>query len=236
MKRVLKILTSLKTTNLLLGLLILLFTGGAFVMPRSASFQRLHQMSLFEWLKEAPISSSWWLLASIGVLLVLALNTLFCSVDSLLKKPKGRNFLLYISPQIIHLGFCFILFAHLLSSAWAYHLFGLFNEGTSTRLPDGTVMVLERIEYRLQSGYITSMKALLRVKGKEERSFYLEPNHPALVSGYGVYLKQIGINPFPRALIEVSYEPGAVWALIGGILFALGTVTLILLKLKRGQG
>jgi hypothetical protein len=48
----------------------------------------------------------------------------------------------------------------------------------------------------------------------------------------GVYLKQMSLNPTPRALVEISYEPGAMWALIGGMLFSVGTVLLVTLRLR----
>jgi cytochrome c biogenesis protein ResB len=36
-------------------------------------------------------------------------------------------------------------------------------------------------------------------------------------------------------LLEVSREPGAVWALVGGILFMTGTIALLVLKMKREE-
>jgi cytochrome c biogenesis protein ResB len=36
-------------------------------------------------------------------------------------------------------------------------------------------------------------------------------------------------------MIEVSKEPGAPWALVGGILFMLGMVTLLFLKIRQEE-
>ncbi len=232
MKRIVTLLTSLKSTNILIGILIVLLTAGAFVMPTSPSFQNINQTRLFTWLQKAPLSASWWLYGAIVVLFLLVLNTVFCSIESLIKKRQGKNLLLIISPQIIHLGFCFIMVAHLVSSVSSFHMFWVYTEGASSRLPDGTVLQLKKIDYRSERGYITSMQAIFNIRGNKEKSISIGPNRPALISGVGVYLKQISLNPVPRALVEISYEPGALWALIGGILFSIGTVLLIGLRLR----
>ncbi len=232
MKKLLSLLTSIRTTNILLGLFILLLIAGAILMPEKPSFQRINQMSLFSWLKEAPLSDSWWLYEAIAILGLLVLNTIFCSIDSLLRKRQGRNLLLIISPQIIHLGFCFIMIAHLVSSAYSFHLFWVFTEKGYSRLPDGTMLQLDRIDYSTEKGYFTSMKAVFKIKGDVEKTVSIGPNKPALISGVGVYLKQISLNPVPMALVEISYEPGAMWALIGGVLFFVGTVLLVALRLR----
>ncbi len=233
MSKIIKVFTSLRTTNILTGLLIILLVAGAFIMPTDPSYKTINQMGLFKWLKGAPFSATWWLYGSMAVLLLLVINTLACSVESLIKKQSGRNLLLIISPQIIHVGFCFIMLAHLISSASSFHLYGVFYQGSTAVLPDGQQIRLDRINYETSQGYIVWMDAELRVKDKTgtDRIIRIGPNRPGIISGVGVYLKQISLNPAPRALIEVSYEPGAKWALVGGLLFSLGTVLLVILKL-----
>ena len=61
----------------------------------------------------------------------------------------------------------------------------------------------------------------------------LSPNSPSFYKGLGIYLKDIQPYPLKAVLLEVSKEPGAAWALVGGILFMLGTITLLILKIKR---
>ncbi|NOX20283.1 MAG: cytochrome C biogenesis protein ResB [Nitrospirae bacterium] len=233
MNTIIRVLTSLRTTNILTGLLIILLVAGAFIMPTNPSYRTINQMGLFMWLKGAPLSATWWLYGSMAVLVLLVINTLACSAESLIKKQSGRNLLLVISPQIIHIGFCFIMLAHLISSASAFHLYGVLYQGAVAVLPDGQQIRLDRINYETSQGYIVWMEAELGVKDRSgiDRVLKIAPNKPGLISGVGVYLKQISLNPVPRALIEVSYEPGAKWALVGGLLFALGTVLLVILKL-----
>ena len=233
MNSVIRFFTSLRTTNVLTALLIAILIAGAIVMPNEPSFRNINQTGLFNWMKSAPLSATWWLYAAIVVLFVLVINTISCSIESLVRKQSGKNLLLILSPQIIHAGFCFIMLAHLISSAYAFHLYGVFYQGSEAMLPDGQQIRLEKINYSAQNGYIISMEAVLNVKEKDGsvRTLKIHPNNPGLISGVGVYLKQISLNPLPRVLLEVSYEPGAVWALVGGVLFSIGTVLLVGLKL-----
>ena len=61
----------------------------------------------------------------------------------------------------------------------------------------------------------------------------LGPNTPLFYGGTGVYLKSLNFDRGPAALLMVAKDPGAVWALVGGVLFILGAVTLLALKWKR---
>jgi cytochrome c biogenesis protein ResB len=67
---------------------------------------------------------------------------------------------------------------------------------------------------------------------KEDR---ILPNSPSFQDGLGIYIKTVKMAPFPVAMIEVSREPGAPWALVGGILFMLGMTTLLGLKITKEE-
>ena len=45
--------------------------------------------------------------------------------------------------------------------------------------------------------------------------------------------KDIRVFPSKAVLLQVSSEPGAVWALLGGIIFMTGIIILIILKVNR---
>jgi len=59
------------------------------------------------------------------------------------------------------------------------------------------------------------------------------PNKPVFHKGVGVYVKDLRAYPNKMVLLEVSREPGAIWALLGGILFMTGTIALLVFKMKR---
>ena len=160
----------------------------------------LHSVPLLEWLEQNTAGITWWLWGLIFVLSALAINTLFCSVESIIRKRGATHWLLLISRQIIHIGF---LFMHLKREA----------ELTSL-LTDWNVDV----EYILD--------------GKSFKKDTIRPNSPSLLKGYNVNVKDLRLYPRKMILLQVNKEPGAIWALIGGILFMIGITTLLMLKIR----
>jgi hypothetical protein len=226
---------SLRTTLWLLGFMLVLMFAGAFIMPAQKEFETIHLVPMLEWLKSQPISITWWLWGTIGVLSVLTVNTLFCSIESIIKKQRVTKWLLLISPQIIHIGFLFILFAHLLSAAGSYQKLTVALEGNMFRISDNTVLKIKDINIQSDhSGYITDWKVGIEYlrEGKELLADIIVPNSPSLRMGFNINVKDLQVYPYEAILLQVSREPGAVWALAGSILFMVGIITLIALKIK----
>jgi cytochrome c biogenesis protein ResB len=235
-KNILDLFLSMRTSIwLLLALLGLLFYG-AVIMPLRTEFQGMHTMTLFNWMAENPFTVTWWLWGSIILLSLLAANTVVCSIESLVKKREARNWLLVISPQVIHVGVLFIMFAHLFSSYGTFKGMTYVHRDSKVYLPNGLGVVFNEIHAAVApSGYVTDWAADISYVegGKVIAHDVIAPNDPSFQRGMGLYIKQVRMSPFPVALIEVSREPGAVWALIGGILFMAGMMTLLILKIKR---
>lgn len=226
---------SLNLTVVTLFILIIILFEGAYLMPSNEEFQSIHSMPLIQWLFVNPFQVTWWLWASIIILILLTINTVFCSIDSILKKRKLEGWLMLVSPQVIHTGFLFILFAHLISSIEGFKNYGVITEGTIINVRPDEFVRFDRIEVNTtQEGYITdwtidvsnfSENIIKRVK--------IRPNKPFFTKGIGIYVRDIQANPFKAALIEISKEPGALWALLGAILFSSGTIVLVILKLQK---
>jgi hypothetical protein len=235
-KKTLDFFLSLRTGLwLLLALLCILFYG-SFIMPLKDEFQALHVMPLFKWMTENSLGVGWWLWASVGVLSLLTANTLLCSIESVIKKTGAKNLVLVLSPQVIHIGFLFILLAHLLSSYGSSRETGFVANGTVVPLADGTSVLFEEIKAEADSsGYISDWSAGISYlrEGTRFRSDIIRPNSPSFQGGFGIYIKTVRFQPYPIALIEISRDPGALWALVGGILFLAGMTTLLALKIKR---
>lgn len=229
---------SLRTAIWLTLALLLFLLFGSFVMPMREEFQALHTIPLFPWLEEAPLSITWWLWAAIGVLCLLTANTLLCSVESVIKKRGARHWLLILSPQVIHAGFLFILLAHLLSSAGGFRGMTVAGKGAALGLPNGLTIRIEEINAVVgQQGYIDDWSVGVKYynQDREVGSDVIRPNAPSFYEGLGVYVKTVQMMPAPSAVMEVSREPGAVWALAGGILFLVGMTTLLMLKISREE-
>ena len=169
------------------------------------------------------------------MLVLLTANTFFCSIDSILKKRQSAQWLLIIAPQVIHIGFLLILFAHFISSAGGFKGYSVAREGTMLNLPYHTIQI-DRIDISIDdAGYITDWAVDIGylLEGRALLKDRVLPNRPSFQNGIGIYIRDIQAYPVKAILLEVSREPGALWALIGGILFMLGTVMLLMLKIRR---
>jgi hypothetical protein len=227
---------SLSTGIFLLVAQLLLFLFGAFIMPAREEFSTLNAMPMFQWLAETPLSASWWLIASIGVTGLLAANTLICSINSLAAKTQGRHWMLVLSPQIMHLGFLFLMVAHLASAVGGMRVTAPIREGEGVGLPEGRKMIIERVRvkeglYGMLEDY-SARAAFYSNNGERITQKTIAPNRPAFFEGIGFYIKDARRG---LVLIEASREPGALWAMAGGTLFTFGTISLVWLKIRRGQ-
>lgn len=207
-------------------------------MPAHEEFGMLHTVALFGWMQEMPLSITWWLWAATGALSLLTANTIVCSIESVVKKKEARQWLLILAPQIMHLGFLFILLAHLLSSYGS-------EKGITYAYKGSVLKISEDLEVRFNelnasadaSGYISNWSADIEYfrRGRSVASDRIQPNSPSFRDGIGIYIKTVKVAPFPVAMIEVSREPGAVWALAGGVFFMAGMVTLLALKIRKEE-
>lgn len=237
-KQALNFFLSLRTALWLLCLLIIMLFAGAVIMPAHHEFQSIYSMPLFEWMKVQSSGITWWLWASVIILVLLTANTLFCSIESIMKKRKVTQWLLLISPQIIHIGFLFILLAHLLSSLGGFKGNAVAQEGTALEIAGGTVMNVKSIDLQIDPrGYLTdwSVDVEFIAGGAVMQQDRLLPNKPSLYKGLNIHVKDLQAYPFKAILLEISREPGALWALAGGIIFMAGTITLIVLKMRRSE-
>ena len=235
-RAVIEFFVSLKTSLWLLSLVIVLLLSGAFIMPGEKAFQSIHSMPLIDWMRQQPVKSTWWLWASMGLLIVLAANTLLCSIDSIAKKRKVTQWMLLISPQIVHIGFLFMLIAHLSSAVGGFKTFAVAAEGTPLEMPDNSVLQIKGIAISFDSyGYLYDWAVDVEYwdNGQVLKKERLMPNKPVFHKGVGVYVKDLRAYPNKMVLLEVSREPGAIWALLGGILFMTGTIALLVFKMKR---
>jgi hypothetical protein len=232
---------SLKTAVWTLFALVCLFFLGSSMMPAHPEvFEPMNADILFRWAKSTAIQNqgcTWWFFAVVAALVLLAINTLVCSLQAVKGKWSRADVLLRVSPQVIHIGFLFILLAHLLSAGWGYKLSGVMPEEAYAPLPEDKAIQLHRIHIQTDSrGQVTdwSAEASLYENNQLVKSGTLGPNAPLFYEGTGIYLKSLNFDRGPAALLVIAKDPGAPWALAGGILFMLGSITLLVLKGGKG--
>jgi hypothetical protein len=236
MKRFIDALGSLHASLWLSGLLVIMLAAGAVVMPLSERFRSIHDLPLLRWMPEQPFGVTWWLWGAIGVLCLLTVNTLLCSIDSLRKKTSRARWLLVISPQVIHIGFLLMLVAHLVSGVGGYKSLVVAGEDTAFQLPDGTAVRIVAIDLAIDdSGHLRDWVLGIEYfsEGKKLRIDSIRPNSPSFHGSTGIYVKDLQAYPRKLALVEIAREPGALWALAGSVFFMAGTITLVALRMRR---
>jgi hypothetical protein len=235
-----KFFLSLKTTVWTLLALICLFFVGSYMMPAHREvFAPMNEDLLFHWATGAASGNlwyTWWFFAALAALMLLTLNTVMCSVQAIGEKWSRADFLLRVSPQIVHLGFLFILLAHVLGAGWGYKLSGTMPEGAYARLPEDKALYLKEIRVETDAnGYLKNWTAEAEVFENNKRVMVgtLGPNKPLFYKGVGVYVKNLNFENGPAALLVIARDPGMKWALAGGLLFILGSMMLLVLKWNK---
>ncbi len=241
MRRVFELFNSLRTAVwLLVGLIVFLLAGSLIMPARPDRYGAMNSQLLFEWLAaEWRNPVHFWFLMVLVLLALVTLNTLVCSVDSVLRRLTRREFLLRISPQLMHVGFLLILLAHLLSSGWGFKAEGVLPKGASGVLPTGQRVTLRTLDMDFYaSGMPRSWWADVELTGAdgERASGRIGPNRPLFHKGVGVYLKNpTMVRNAPAAQIYVAADPGALWALAGALVFTLGNGIVLVLRVRGGN-
>jgi hypothetical protein len=231
---------SLKTTVWTLLALICLFFVGAYMMPAHREvFEPMNEDILFRWTTVTASGNlwyTWWFFAALAALMLLTFNTLVCSIQSVRGRWSRADFLLRISPQIVHLGFLFILLAHVLGAGWGYKLSGIVPEGAYAQLPEDKALYMKEIRVETDTnGYMTNWAAEASLFENNVRVMVgtLGPNKPLFYNGIGIYVKSLNFEKGPAAFLVIARDPGTIWAFAGGLLFILGSVMLLVLKWKK---
>ena len=155
---------SLKTTVWILFGLVVIFFIGSYMMPMHRDvFSSMNDSLLFDWVKSIAAQNfgqTWWFFAALAGLVLLTINTLVCSLQAIREKWSRADFFLRVAPQLIHIGFLFILLAHLLGSGWGYKLSGMMPEGGFARLPEDRTLSLQKITVESDpAGYLQNWSA-----------------------------------------------------------------------------
>jgi hypothetical protein len=230
-------LASLTLGIWLLGGVMFFLAAGSFLQGEGSA---INELPLFEWLKEVPPGESWWLWGALAALVLLALNTVLCSIESLRVKWQRGSFLARIAPQLMHLGFICIMIAHLQTAYGGLKQTLMVQEGSEITFPDGQTVVFTAFAATYgKMGMPTAYSATLgyRAAGPLQSPTTLtatiSPNHPFFYKGHGIYIKDIAPPPQKAALIEVHREPGAGMALAGGALFTAANLVLLARRRER---
>lgn len=228
-----RLLISLELCLALLALVCIAMAAGSFGFSGDYA-AAINAMPLLAWLSEVPVRISWWLWLTLVFLVLLVLNTILCSSETLWSRWGGSGWLVLLAPQLIHAGFLLIVLAHLISAVGSSVMRMEVREGVLASLPDGKQFGVAGISVNMSpSGMPTGFSSeLVTDLQNPARRVVISPNHPWFSGGYGVYIKQAEEYPLRRALFELHREPGAGMALAGALLFTVGNVVLLVVRSK----
>lgn len=229
-------LASVELCLWLLALVCGVLGAGSFFLEGEAAAS-INAMPLFSWLFASPPSVSWWLWLAIVLLVLLVLNTLLCSIDSLRQRLGRASLLPVLAPQLVHAGFLMIVAAHLISALWGFKGTLQMAPGMEAALPDGRPFMLGTVSAAFSPrGMPTGFSGELYTDpSRPNERVVISPNHPWLSGGYGVYIKHAEKIPQPWALLEIHREPGAGMALAGSLLFSAGVGIVVWLRSKTRE-
>ena len=237
---IIRFFLSMKTAfGFFLVSLVIFFAGSLSLPAHLAFFSGIDDAPLFRWLSESSnVRITWWIYALILVLALLAISTIFCTAEALLKRISGRNLLAQLSPQIMHIGILFILLGHLITASTGFKTDLVIKEGEKvpvTAAGERAIFVRNIQAVTDANGYFTDWQAALQwiEDGKRSDEKVLRPARPLYFGPFGLYIKSVMLEPERSVLLRVSRDPGALWALMGGLLLSLGGAAFVAGKLKR---
>lgn len=230
--RMMKFFTSLKTSLWIMGLSMIVYALGSFLIPLHLDvFSEINDMPLFSWLSlnRGELGASFWIYPLLALMALLAVNILVCGYDSLARGLRGGGIVELLAPQFLHLGVIIVLFGHLVSASTGY------KEDVSLGLNDPRQVRGHRLEL-ISLDFLnvigedsTRWRVGLVVDG---RSAVLEPARPFFFKRTGYFAKSVSQKK-ERALIGLVYDPGVPWELAGAFFFILGGTGLFWSRIRK---
>jgi len=238
MMTVIKFLLSFKTvTWLFLAFIAIMFVGALSLSGNLSFFSGIDETPLFTWLVAAGDSSkTWWIYLLIAMLALLAASTIACTIDALVNRMGTTHLLVKLSPQIMHMGVLFIMLGHLLTASLGFKTDVLVKKNERTAITDTTAIYLADVSvWKDRQGYDGDWAA--KIWWYDDSPIIQEktirPVHPRYFGQFGVYIKSVTLKPEVSALIRVCRDPGALWALIGGLLLSAGGAGFLLGRFSK---
>ena len=239
MKAIARFFLSLNTAfGLFLAFVVLAAAGSLVLTGNLAFFSGIDDMPLFRWLAENnKIGFIWWIYLMIAMLTGLAISTIFCTAESLLKGFSRQNLILRLSPQVMHAGVLFIMLGHLVTASFGFKMDLQLKKGEQQAVSEGKAVLIEDVSVKTdKNGYPEDWQVRMRwiEEGKQSDEYLLRPVHPLYFGQFGLYSKSADAED-SSALIRISKDPGALWALIGGFLLCLGGAGFVYSRSSSGK-
>jgi hypothetical protein len=241
----LKFFLSTKTYLWLTGISIGSFLIGSFYIPNNlAIFSGINDMPLFSWLSQNnnDLDKFIWIYLLIGLMLLLWICTLICSLDAIIKRAARKQLIRILSPQILHIAILFVLIGYVISASTGYILFVLIGYVVSastgykldipmnmddTQEVKGFDLKVDDMEFFTNPGESsTRWRVHLRINNELHK---LEVGQPSFYNSVGFFAKSAQKKK-KSAIIGLIYDPGVIWEMIGAVTFIIGAAGIFITR------
>jgi len=213
---------SLRTISWLFTLFIGLCLIGSIVLPKNLEFfSGIDDTPLFNWLFSVGRPSlTWWIYGMIFLLLITAISTIFCTIDGIKRLSRGL-LVRRLSIEVMHIGVLFVMLGHLLTAYSGERIDISIKKAEGARLLGENIFIKEIKTFTDEEGYPIYWEVRLK-------DSILRPSRPIRTERGLIYLKSVSEDSL--VVIGGVHDPGAIWALIGGILLSIGSLGVLRLR------
>lgn len=238
----LRFFTSLKTAIALLGAGIFFFFAGTLIIPKTMElYTNIIDTILFQWLRETSPLASWWIVGIVFALGLLAVNTVICTADALIKRVGKQDLMKVLSPQIVHIGVLLILFGHFLTSASGFRGETVMLEGDTYWLSETTAFHVNSISVQPseRTGVRWDVHGAWLENDEEVKQVSVRPSEPSYYKGLWMVIKSADRvededgNPTVQTILMARRDPGVFWAGAGAVLFAIGCMMIAISRRRE---
>ena len=210
-----------------------IFLIGSFYIPKNlAIFSGINDMPLINWLSlnNNVLDKLLWIYVLIGIMLLVWISTIICSLDAIIKRTTRKSLIRVLSPQILHIGVFLVILGHGISA-----LSGYKHDVSMTALDSyevkGFNMKINNMDFYKKPGEnSTRWRVFLEIDNKKHT---LEVGKPAFYKNVGFFVKSAREKK-QLAIIGLIYDPGVVWEIIGAVVFVIGAAGVFYTKLNEG--
>lgn len=217
----LKFFLSIKTYLWVTGVSMGVFLIGSVYIPRNlAVFSGINDMPLLMWMSmnNDSLDKLFWIYILIGLMLLLWISALICSLDAIIKRTTWKGLIRVLSPQVLHVSIIFVLLGHGISAVAGYKQ-DVPMKINDTREIEGFNMKISNMEFFKNPGEnSTRWRVHLEINNDLH---VIELGKPAFYNGVGFFAESAQEKK-KKAIIGLIYDPGVLWEIIGAVTFVIG--------------
>jgi cytochrome c biogenesis factor len=228
----LKFFLSIKTYLWITGISGGVFLLGSFYIPQNlAVFSGINDMPLLKWLSlnSSYLDKLFWIYFLIGLMLLLWIGIVICSLDTMIKRTTRRDIIKVLSPQVLHIAIVLVLLGHGISASAGYKQDVPMDKGDTHKIK-GYELKVDNIEFFKNPGEnSTRWRVYLKINNDVH---VLELGKPAFYEGVGFFAKSAQQKKM-KAVIGLIYDPGVLWEVIGAVTFVIGAAGVFYMRLHE---